>query len=430
VNVVDLLEAARPEVAPMPLDQRRMVRERLFGAADDVVRTTIRERSASGAVTATAPRGYRADRVRVRPKRPRRSGSFAKMGAGLLVVGAAGAAGWSWYADSNDEAAVSLTTTTVEATTTTTTTTAPTTTLAPTRTGVTDEEPVLFPLGLIPVEEAVIDQAPVGGEYVVMRAGDGSWVRLEAIDGEEGATSDFDFSPIGSIEVAPFTFAEGGPWIYTIETTCGAVRVVDAPAQEQFRPLMTELFRGMSIDAGGAVDALLPASLSVVEAAIGSPEYRTVFRIEGQTDGDDDSGSDDDRLITLRQVPDGSIAQLLPGGAQPVEMIWLGERAVGVGDLDTTGDEIGPVAVYWRDASTVFAVSSDVVPLDQLESFVSGLRAATVNSWIERFSADAVDSSAAPGDGADDPSETDPDVTTTIAPPCSPQPSLGPTFLP
>jgi len=419
VNVVDLLEAARPEVAPMPLDQRRMVRERLFGAADDVVRTTIRERSASGAVTATAPRGYRADRVRVRPKRPRRSGSFAKMGAGLLVVGAAGAAGWSWYTDSNEDAAVSLTTTTVESTTTTTTTTPPTTTLPPTRTGVTDEQPVLFPLGLIPVEEAVIDQAPVGGEFVLMRAGDGTWIRLDAIDGQAGETSNFDFSPVGSVRVAPFTFGEGEPWIYTIETTCGAVRVVDAPDQEQFRPLMAELFQGMSIDGGGAVDALLPASLGVVEAAVGEPEYRTTFRIEP------DGGSGQSQLVTLRQVPGGSVAQLLPGGDQPVEMIWLGEGAVGVGDLDIADDAVGPVAVYWRDASTVFAASSESMPLDELESFVGGLRAATVDAWAERFSADAVDSTAGPAEGSDDP-----DGATTTIPPCAPQPSLGPTFLP
>lgn len=430
MNVLDLLESARPDVSPMPLDQRRMVRERLFGAADDVVRTTIRERSASGAVTATAPQGYRANRVGVRPKQLRSSGSFAKMGAGLLVVGAAGAAGWSWYADSNDDDPVSLTTTTIETTTTTTTTTPPTTTLTPTRTGVTDDEPVLFPLDLIPVEEAVVDKARVDGGFVVMRGDDGIWVQLSVIDGEQGGGSSFDFIPLGSLRVAPVTFEEGGAWIYTIETTCGAVRVIDAPGQEQFRPLMTDLFEGMSIDGGGSVDALLPKGLRVFESAIGLPEYRTVFRIEA-TGGDGDSGGD--RLITLRQVPGGSVAQLLPGGSQPVEMVWLGEAALGEGDLDISDDQVDPVAIYWRDASSVFAVSSDTVPFDQLETFVSGLRAATTNSWIERFSAGAIDSGAPLEDRAansNDNDGADPDDVTTVAPPCAPQPSLGPTFLP
>lgn len=446
MNVVDLVESARPDVAPMPLDQRRMVRERLFGAADDVVRTTIRERSASGAVTSTAPQGYRARRVTARPKRQRSSGSFAKMGAGLLVVGAAAAAGWSWYADTEGDDAASLTTTSAPATSTTTSTLAPaTTTLPPTRTGVSADEPVLFPLGLIPVEEAVIDLAPTNGEYVLMRASDGTWVHLEVIDGTAGETSDFDFSPIGAVDVAPFSFGDGSPWIYTIETTCGAVRVVDAPAQEQYRPLMTELFQGMSVDGGGGVDALLPASLNIIEAAAGEREFRTVFRIDdpGLADGGEAEGGDgadgDVRTVTLRQVPEGSIAQLVPGGVQPVEMVWLGEGALGDGDLDVADEEVGPVSVFWRDASTVFAISSDTVPLDELESFVAGLRAASTASWLERFAADEIDSSndelasdpdATGDENAEEATGEDPEVTTTTIPPCAPQPSLGPTFRP
>ena len=42
-------------------------------------------------------------------------------------------------------------------------------------------------------------------------------------------------------------------------------------------------------------------------------------------------------VVALRQVPDGSIAQLLPGGAQPAEMVWLGEPALGTGDLAAGG---------------------------------------------------------------------------------------------
>ncbi|MEM1332289.1 MAG: hypothetical protein AAGG08_02425, partial [Actinomycetota bacterium] len=421
MNVVDLVESARPEVAPMPLDQRRMVRERLFGAADDVVKTTIRERSASGAVTSTAPPGYRASRVRARPARPRSSGSLAKMGAGLLVVGAAAAAGWSWYDDGSDDELASATPTSVSTTTSTTTTVAvTTTTLAPTRTGVTSAEPVVFPLGLIPVEEAVVDLAPERIQSALLRAGDGTWLRLEAVRGD-AADLGPDVTNVGALDIATFTFGPGLPWIYTVETSCGAVRVIDAPAQEQFRPLVTDLFSGVSIDGDGTVDALLPSGVRIVEAAQGIREYRTVFRF-------DDADSGDADLATLRQVPGGSIAQLVPGGAQPSEMVWLDEPALGVGDLLTSDDDIGPVSVFWRDAGTVFEISSETIPLDELETFVSGLRAVSIESWIDRFSAQQVDTTvtlgAAPADDGDEADGDDP------APECMPQPSLGPTFRP
>lgn len=419
MNVVDLVESARPDVDPMPLDQRRMVRERLFGAADDVVKTTIRERSSSGAVTSTAPPGYRARRVRSRPSRPKSSGSFAKMGAGLLVLGAAGAAGWSWYADGDEGDVVSLTPSTVVTTTTVAPTTTTTTTLPPTRTGVSETEPVLFPLGLIPIDEAVIDIAPANGEYVLLRAGDATWLRLEVIEGDAAPGDGLDFETIGAIDVAPFAFGPEAPWIYVIGSDCGSVRVIDAPAQEQFRPVVAELFEGMSVDANGGVDGFLPDGLRVIDAASGEQEYRTVFRFE-----DEDGG--EAQRVTFRQVPGGSIAQLVPGGAQPSEMVWLGEPALGDGDLIAGDDETGPVAVYWRDADTVFAISSETVPVDELENFVSGLRAATISSWSERFSATEIDSTVTFG--------TQPDEETgegeNPGPACAPQPSLGPTFLP
>ncbi len=427
MNVVDLIESARPEVAPMPLAERRMVRERLFGAADDVVRTTIRERSQSGAVTSTAPPGYRARRIRSRPRRPRATGSFAKMGAGLLVVGAATAAGWSWWADSGDGDGEALVSSTVAATTTTTSApTTTTTTVPPTRTGVTTDTPLVFPLGLIPIEEAVIDIAGSDDEFALLRAGDGTWLRLDLISGDVPDFGTLLFEPVGSIEVAPFSFGEGEPWIYVFRSQCGAVRLIDAPGQERLRPVIVELLQGMSIDASGVVDALLPTDVGVVEASAGVDEYRTVFRFERDDGGDAD-------LVTLRQLIGGSAAQVVPGGAQPTEIVWLDEPALGIGDLDTSDEVNGPVTIVWRDASTVFSISSDTVPLAELETFVSGLRAVSFDDWAERFSAGQIDSTATieTGEGeGDEGDEGDDAAAAEPAPVCSPQPALGPTFIP
>ena len=82
MSVFDTVQAVRPEVAPMPLADRRMIRETLFGVGHQDASHSIGERSASGAVVSTAPHGTR---VPLR-SRPRSTGSLVRMVAGLLVL--------------------------------------------------------------------------------------------------------------------------------------------------------------------------------------------------------------------------------------------------------------------------------------------------------------------------------------------------------
>ena len=102
VNVFDTIHSIRPEVDPMPLTDRRMIRESLFGVGHDDAARTFGARSESGAVVSTAPHGTR---VALR-KRPRSTGSLFKMAAGILVVGAVGAVAWSMLSETVDDEAV------------------------------------------------------------------------------------------------------------------------------------------------------------------------------------------------------------------------------------------------------------------------------------------------------------------------------------
>ena len=81
MSALDVIEAVRPDVDPMPLVERRMIREQLFGVGHGDVQRNISARSASGAVVSTAPRGMRAMSA---PRGPAR-GSMARAAAGLLL---------------------------------------------------------------------------------------------------------------------------------------------------------------------------------------------------------------------------------------------------------------------------------------------------------------------------------------------------------
>ena len=66
MNVFDTIHAVRPDVDPMPLDDRRMIRESLFGVGHEDATRSFGARSESGAVVSTAPHGTRVS-LRRRP---------------------------------------------------------------------------------------------------------------------------------------------------------------------------------------------------------------------------------------------------------------------------------------------------------------------------------------------------------------------------
>ena len=92
MNVFDTIHAVRPEVDPMPLADRRMIRETLFGVGHDDTTRSFGSRSESGAVVSTAPHGTR---VALR-RRPSRVASILKTAAGIAAVAIVGAIAWSW----------------------------------------------------------------------------------------------------------------------------------------------------------------------------------------------------------------------------------------------------------------------------------------------------------------------------------------------
>ena len=398
MNPVDVVESVRPEVPPMDLAERRMIRERLFGVGHGDVARNITARSASGAVVSTAPRGTRALSA---PQSPPQ-GSWARMAAGLVLL--AGLGGLGWLVVGRDDSEPETRVEAVVETTAAPTTAQPTTTVEvaqfdPVRTAVTADFPLVLPSSQLAIDTVSIGAPAAGSSAALFAAPDGTNVWLAEIDGDRSNTNGLTVTQVGATQVAtPSDFVDGDPPSYQVQVPCGFVLLNDAPDQPLFRPEMQRFLESTSVDDLATIDVGLPDGWTVLDIG---PSV-TSFDVQFQVPRFDSTAS-----VALSQAPNGSLAQLAFGGRQLQETVFLGDVAY----VDSAPLSPGSTSVFWRDGATVFNIRSDELDFIDLEDFVIGLDTVSVAEFSERF-----DQPVPP--------------TEPIDAGCTPQPSLGTTLDP
>ncbi|MGB3734726.1 MAG: hypothetical protein WA964_07205 [Ilumatobacter sp.] len=401
MNVFDEIQGSRPEVAPMPLAKRRMIRETLFGIGHDDATRTITRRSESGAVVSTAPHGTR----RPIQKRSRPAGSLAKLGAGLLVFAVLGAVVWSYSTRDDDTVESVESTTSTTSTTTTTSTVAPTTAPPLVRTGVSAGVPLALPPSLLPVDEVTVAPGAPGSSSVILGDPEGAEIWIAEFDGEAADPSGLDVRQIGGIGVGVERDREPDALgSYRPQVPCGLVILNDAPGQPLDRQPIVDLFSSMSIDGDATIDISLPTDWSVFSIGESRTTYSVQFQVPA-TGADAAAGAT--APIRIAQVPNGSFAQLMFGGRQLDPIDFLGGPAF----IDVGAADPALVSVFWKDSTTVFNASSSELGLADLESFVESLEPVDADAWNTRFGTSEPDAPAEP-------------------PACAPQPNFGPTLAP
>ena len=395
------VETLRPMPPPISANDRRMVRERLFGVGPGDATGSITGRADSGAVTATAPYGTR---VGGRPPAQRRSGStvggsWAKAAAGLLLAGGLVAIGWSFLSrdDGEDEAVIETTTTTTA--TPTTPPTLPPPPLPPVvRTGVDRARPIVLPLDALPVDEAEISAPAAGSSSLLLRAPDGSTLWMAELDGDAADFSGLEVITAGSLEIGVPSDDSGGAPSYQLRAPCGLLLMIDAPDAEPFRPAVANLLSATSVDVAGVIDMTLPTGWDVIAVGPNRNRYVAVFQV-----GTEEAPA----AIRLEQIPGGTLADLAFGNRQLVDAEFLGKPAF----VDAQPFVPDLTSVYFQDGDTVFTLSSTDVDLVGLGEFVESLEPVTAVEFTLRYQA------AVPPEPV---VESD----------CAPQPSFGPTLSP
>jgi hypothetical protein len=392
MNVFDTIHAVRPDVDPMPLVDRRMIRERLFGVGHDNGTRSFGARSASGAVVSTAPHGTR---VPLR-RRPSRTGSIMKMMAGVAAVALVGATAW-WVLSGRDDVA-SETFVPTSPTTTPASTTPPTTEPPFVRTGVSRTAPLVLPVSLLPVDDASIAPAASDSSTLLLTAPDGTTMWMAEFDGDPASVEGLEVRQVGAVGVGVATNSDATSVTYQLLTPCGVVVLNDGTGAPLYRPEVVALFESMSLDGNATIDVSLPAGFSVLDFGEAQATYSAQFQVPVFAET---------RAARLVQIPDGSISQLMFGGRQLAPTTFLGGPAF----VDAAPTDPALVSVYWQDGSTVFNVSSTELTFEDLESFVDRTEPITADGWTQRFDVPVPEALA--------PTST-----------CAPQPSFGPTLNP
>ncbi len=393
MNVFDTIHAVRPEVDPMPLADRRMIRETLFGVGHDDTTRSFGARSESGAVVSTAPHGTR---VPLR-RRSKRNGSILKMVAGIAAVAIVGALAWSWLAGRDDDVISEPTLPT--STTPPETVTAPPTTDPPfVRTGVSRASPLILPGSQLSVDDVAVPPSATGSSTLLLNAPDGTTMWMAEFDGDPVGAEGLDVRQVGAVGIGVSTNSGAASVTYQLLTPCGVVVLSDVPGAARDRPEVIAFFESMSLDGNATIDVSLPAGFSVLDIGEAQTSFSAQFQVPVFTET---------RAARLVQIPDGSISQLMFGGHQLAPTTFLGGPAF----IDDAPTDPALVSVYWQDGPTVFNVSSAELTFEDLESFVDTLEPVTTDDWTRRF---------------------DVPVPETLAPTstCSPQPSFGPTLNP
>ncbi|MFT6291839.1 MAG: hypothetical protein ACJAR2_002446 [Ilumatobacter sp.] len=394
MNVFDTIQTIRPKVEPMPLVNRRKIRESLLGVGHEGAARSISARSESGAVVSTAPHGTRKS-IR---KPPRSGGSVPKMAAGLLLVGAVAGVGWSYV--NRDTDAGETTAPTVPTTTTETTTTIPPTVAPPlVRTGVTLEEPLVLPDTLLGIDEVSVALPSPGSSALLMTAPDRTTLWMAEFDGTTPNAEGLDVRQFGSIGVGvPSNRADDGAASYQLQVPCGVVLLNDAIGQPLDRPEVVSLFESMSIDGDATIDLSKPPGWSILDIGDSQVSFTTQFQVPGLAET---------FPVRLVQIPDGSFPQLAFGGRQLQTTTFLGGPAF----IDGAPTNPDMVSIYWKDGPTAFNVSSPNFSFADLERFVESFEPVTVAEWSQQFDVPVPEA-------------------LTLDTQCAPQPNFGQTLDP
>ena len=392
MNVFDTIHAVRPDVDPMPLTDRRMIRESLFGVGHDDAARSFRARSESGAIVSTAAHGTR---VPLR-RRPSPTGSILRMLGGIIAVVAVGAVAWT-LAGRDDDAAPE--TSVARTAPTTAASTAPPSTAVPfVRTGASRAAPLILPGSPLAVDDVTITPAASGGSTLILSAPDGTTMWMAEFDGDPANPEGLDVRQVGAVGVGAPSNSDAVALTYQLLTPCGVVVLSDAPGAPLYRPEIVALFESMSLDADATIDMSLPTGFSVLDVGDAQAAFATQFQVPVFTET---------RTARLVQIPDGSISQLMFGARQLSPTTFLRGPAF----VEAAPTDPALVSIYWQDGPTVFNVSSNELTFEDLESLVASFEPVTLDDWTQRFEVTAA--------GVTAPTSA-----------CAPQPSFGPTLDP
>lgn len=372
MNPVQVVEAARPDVGPMPAVDRRHLREHLFDVA-------MRSQSDHQPHELASPNTRAANALRV--------GALA-----LLGLSAIGGLAYSASRDTTGRTGSAATVTTVFTPTAadptrnsvvqaTRPTTAPTTT-TPAVAG-SAETPLLLPPERNRLDALRVTRAELGGSSLLLRAPDLSTISLREADGvvpeAEPPTTDAEGVPVPT--VAPLQFGDidvlsagdDDPGRYDVAIACGSFTVRDVTDRSPFRPQLIELFEATRVD-GGVISISLPDGWDLLSSGPSTDEF--VFGLPVEIDGRQVT-------VTLAQFPSGSLAMAGYDGRKYAPATFNGQPAWIHRDLENPGafDLISMVG------TTAFRVSTHDIALTELESLITQLTPGDVDEWVSRFGA-------------------------------------------
>lgn len=371
MNLNAAVEAARPEVDPMPADARRHVRERVFDAAvgpppsppvtNQVIdsRRSIRRRLAALVVLAGA-------------------------GGGALALNATRGSD-----DGLTDARSSLVPTTVftEVIDVPSPPTIAPTTTAPPAAGSSDA-PLLMPVGRVPLDALRHTARPRGQSALLLRAPDESTIGLVETDGLApvpppttlpDAEIDPDqpvFAPwerVGSISARRVISDDPDSRRYEVKLPCGTLEIADGDRFGQNRQEIRDLLANIELD-GGVIDITLPPGWQIISNGTYTGEFEIGLPIEAN------GGASPFLLV---QYPSSAIAFAAFGGTQIQPIEFLGAQAFIGSDLDDPSD----ITIIGSFGDTAFTISVSGLTLPQIENEMLQLQAGSIDDWVERFGA-------------------------------------------
>lgn len=372
MNLGAAIEAARPDVGPMPTDARRHVRERLFDVA-----------------------------VGPPPLPPTTTPSFDQHAsvkrrlAALVLLAAAGGGALALNASRNSDGDGTAGLDTIFVDTTVVTevievppppTPAPTTT-SPPAVG-SSEAPLLMPVGRVSLDALSHTARPRGQSALLLRAPDRSTIGLIETDGLlpapppttlPGAEVDPDnpipspWERVGSILARGTASGDTDSRRYEIQLPCGTLDIADGDRFGQNRQEIRDLLANIDVDRG-VIDVSLPAGWEIISDGIYTGEFEIGLPIEAN------AGASPFLLV---QYPSSELAFAAFGGTQLEPLTFLGSQAwIGRG-LDDPSD----VTIVGTFGDTAFRVEVSGLTIPQIETEMLKLQAGTIDDWIERFGA-------------------------------------------
>ncbi len=396
MNPLQIIEAARPEVGPMPAAERRYLRERIFDVA---MRAQTEHRS-----------------VDVASSNTRFANALRLTALGLLGAVAIGGLAYSASRETPGSRATAPDTSDADAPVTSE---PPSNTIAPTplptvTTSTTmpliagsADTPLLLPPERNRLDDLTVTRASLGGSSLLLQAPDLSTISLVEADGveppavaapepESDAESDPDAPPPTTIP-PPRQFAAirvnppgiDTPGQYRLEVPCGSVTVLDAAGRAEFRPEITQLFDSMRI-VDGVIEMTLPDGWAAISSGPSTDEF--VFGLPVDI-------ADRSVTIGVAQYPGGSLAVAGANQSQYGPTTFNGQPAW----LHRDTEDPAAFDIISTVGSTAIRLSASDISLAEAEAVINGLNPGDVEEWTNRFGTLPV--------------EVDPDIRTCVAQP-------------